>query len=321
MGSSAIWSWILRVSTVVFFAGNVLLLILIIISGGSNSYPISRFYWVEGDTSGIPHAPDLTRWTYWGACSRSNGDTHCGGNLGPAYPISPVDNFGTRTNVPHKFISSRSPLYYLTRLAFSFFWIALSFISTSFLIYAGAWFSHGISHVAWVLTFVGCIFNVLAVIFQTAASVMARDAFTDAHRHGKLGATLLGMAWASVFLCLVELTSVIVSNFLGKNTEGGSNPQLVQDEENYDHERAQLPDVKGPSRRSAHPFRSFFTGQRKHDNEYEEEANDDEKVRNRESAFGDNTVTDASSGEHPHDDVVNHPNRNQLQDADSLQSV
>lgn len=255
MGLLSISNWVLRFSTVIFFAGNVLLLILIIISGGSNSYPISRFYWVEGDTSGIPHAANMTRWTYWGACSRADGKTHCGNTLGPAYPISPVDNFGTTTNVPHKFISSRSPMYYLTRLSFSFFWIALSFISTSFLIYAASWFSHGVSYVTWVLTFIGCVFNVLAVIFQTAASTMARDGFHDANRHGQLGAALFGMAWASVFLCLVEMTLVILTHFLGK-CGGGKD---TQDQENYDYTSPELPQVAGSSsRRTTHPFRSIF---------------------------------------------------------------
>ncbi|AQZ16956.1 SUR7 (YML052W) [Zygosaccharomyces parabailii] len=256
--ATSIWSCIVKASTLIFFAGNVLLLLLIIISGGSDNYPMSRLYWVEGDTSGIPHASNTTRWTYWGACSRSNGRTNCGGSLGPAYPISPVDNFGTKTNVPHKFISNRDSFYYLTRLAFSFFWIALSFIAISFLIYVGAWFSNAVSHVTWILTGVGCLFNIVAVIFQTAAAVMARDAFTDDKRHGKLGAPLLGIAWASVALCLIEFTSLVAGHIVW------SRPS--KDERNY--EKAELPSVKitptsrSNSTRSVHPFRTFFLGQR-----------------------------------------------------------
>lgn len=319
MGFLSVSNWILRFSTVIFFAGNVLLLILIIISGGSNSYPISRFYWVEGDTSGIPHASNLTRWTYWGACSRSDGHTHCGGTLGPAYPISPVDNFGTETNVPHKFISSRSPLYYLSRLSFSFFWIALSFISTSFLIYAGSWVSHGVSYVTWVLTFVGCIFNILAVIFQTAASVMARDAFTDAHRHGKLGAALFGMAWASVFLCLVEITLVVATHFLGRTPDG----KVAQDQENYDYEKAELPEVTGPSRRTTHPFRSIFSRPRRESgNEYHEDVNDEERVRNAESSYSAQPdVPNVVGDEYPEGHDANYPSVKRNQEADSLQSA
>lgn len=300
MTVKSIWSHIVRASTLIFFAGNVLLLLLIIISGGSDNYPMSRLYWVEGDTSGIGHAPNTTRWTYWGACSRSNGKTTCGSFLGPAYPISPVDNFGTKTNVPHKFISNRSSFYYLTRLAFSFFWIALSFIAISFLIYIGAWFSHDVSHVTWILTGVGCLFNIVAVIFQTAASVMARDAFTDEHRHGKLGAPLLGIAWASVALCLIEFTSLVAGHIVW------SRP--TKDEHHY--EKAELPSIKANaaarsnSTRSVHPFRTFFLGQR-NAKTYDESLS---KQRDAEAGYTISSGTTEGNGAESREPAVNFSN-------------
>lgn len=199
-----------RLVTLLFFAGNTLLLILIIISGATNSNAVDGFYWVQGDTSDIPNAPSLTRWTFWGACSVQDGSTHCGGNLSPAYPISPVDNFGTQSNVPEKFISNRDSFYYLTRFSFCFFWIALAFIGVSFLLYIGSWCSYGFSQVVWILTSVGCLFNVTAVVLQTAASVMARDAFSDADRATRLGSDLFGIAWASVALCLIEFVATFI---------------------------------------------------------------------------------------------------------------
>lgn len=204
---------IFRLGTLLFLAGNTLLLILIIISGATNSYPISSFYWVQGDTSGIPNAPDLTRWTFWGACSRQDDQTICRGNLSPGYPISPVDNFGTNINVPGPFISNRDAFYYLTRFSFCFFWIALAFIGTSFLLYIGSWCSYGFSQVVWLLTTVGCLFNVTAVVLQTAASVMARNAFNGADRATHLGSDLLGIAWASVVLSMIESVSVFYEYF------------------------------------------------------------------------------------------------------------
>lgn len=199
-----------RLVALLFFAGNTLLLILIIISGATNSSAVDGFYWVQGDTSGIPNAPDFTRWTFWGACSLQDGTTHCGGNLSPAYPISPVDNFGTKTNVPSKFISNRDSLYYLTRFSFPFFWIALAFIGISFLLYIGTWCSYGFSQVVWILTSVGCLFNVTAVVLQTAASVMARNAFSDADLATHLGSDLFGIAWASVALCLINMIATFL---------------------------------------------------------------------------------------------------------------
>ncbi|QLQ82653.1 hypothetical protein HG537_0H04160 [Torulaspora globosa] len=201
---SGLYRSLFRLITLLFYAGNTLLLILIIISGGTNSYPISNFYWVQADTSGIPNAPNLTRWTFWGACSTENGSTNCGDHLSPAYPISPLDNFGTKVNVPNKFITDRDAFYYLTRFAFCFFWIALALLGVSFLLYIGTWCSYGFSKVVFILTTVGTLFNVTAVILETAASVMARNAFSNAHRATRLGSDLFGIAWASVALCLLE---------------------------------------------------------------------------------------------------------------------
>ncbi|QLL34582.1 hypothetical protein HG536_0G04440 [Torulaspora globosa] len=201
---SALFRSLFRLISLLFYAGNTLLLILIIISGGTNTNPINNFYWVQADTSGIPNAPSLTRWTFWGACSTQNGSTNCGDHLSPAYPISPVDNFGTKTNVPNKFITDRDAFYYLTRFSFCFFWIALAFIGVSFLLYVGTWCSYGFSKVVWILTSVGALFNVTAVVLQTAASVMARNAFSDADRAASLGSDLFGIAWASVVLSLLE---------------------------------------------------------------------------------------------------------------------
>lgn len=204
----------LRLFTLLFFAGNVLLLILIILSGSTKHYPIDRFYWVEGETAGIPNAYNLTRWTFWGACERSNGGTHCSDNLSPAYPISPKDNFHTEVNVPHRFISNRESYYYLSRFSFVFFWIALAFVGISFILYVLSWCSSYILKVVLILSVFGCIFNVIAVVLQTAVSVMARNAFHHDNRSAKVGAPLLGIAWASVVVVLFD--TLMMAFYFGK---------------------------------------------------------------------------------------------------------
>ena len=193
-----------RLLTLLFLAGNTLLLILIIISGSTNSSPINEFFWVEGDTSGIANAGNVTRWTFWGACSAVDGNNVCGSDLSPAYPISPVDNFHTKENVPQKFISDRDTFYYLTRFSFSFFWVALAFIGITFLLYIVSWWSLEFTKVVFCLLVFGMLFDVAAVCLQTAATVMAKNAFTDDDRHAKLGSKMLGMAWATVFLSMAE---------------------------------------------------------------------------------------------------------------------
>lgn len=195
----------LRCFTLLFLAGNTLLLILIILSGSMTNYPVDRFYWVQADTSGIPNAANTTRWTFWGACSITDGTTSCGDHLSPAAPISPIDNFNTKINVPSKFISDRDTYYYLSRFSFCFFWIALAFIGVAFLLYILTFCSRIILQVVFILSIVGFIFNMVAVVLQTAVSVMGRNAFHDAERSAKVSAPLLGIAWASFVVAFIDV--------------------------------------------------------------------------------------------------------------------
>lgn len=243
-----------RLLTLLFFAGNVLLLLLIILSGTTQSYPIDRFYWVQANTTGIPNASDVTRWTFWGACGNDDGHTVCSGNLAAAYPISVVDNFHTRENVPSKFISNRDSFYYLSRFAFAFFWIALSFIGVSFILYILTWFSEVILQVVFILMAFGCFFNICAVVFQTAVTVLARNAFHDGDRSAKIGASLMGIAWASVVVSLWEFCSLAFwfsskrirdyfnndsltekhhNNFFHRNTEPLAVPEPIMNQDTY----------------------------------------------------------------------------------------
>lgn len=223
-----VWNITLRLLVLLFLAGNTLLLILMIISGATDHYPVNRFYWVQGNTTGIPNAGAETRWTFWGACLQdTDGTDTCTGNLAPAYPISPVDNFNTHVNVPHQFISKRDAFYYLTRFSFCFFWIALAFVGVSFILYILTWCSKMMSNMVVVLMSFGFVFNTAAVVLQTAASVMAKNAFHNGDRSAKLGASMMGMAWASVFLCIVEFVVLAVS--FVKSRFAPNYPSIIQD--------------------------------------------------------------------------------------------
>ena len=191
-------------------------------------YPVDRFYWVQANTTGIPNAPDETRWTFWGACTRSNGETLCSGDLAPAYPISPRDNFNTEVNVPHHFLSNRDAFYYLTRFSFAFFWIALAFVGVSFILYLLSWISSTVLQVIFILMIFGFIFNVVAVVLQTAATVMARNAFHDGDRSADIGAALMGIAWASVAVCIIEMAFIGFSFIANKYEKGFKTPPHLE---------------------------------------------------------------------------------------------
>lgn len=183
-------------------AGTTLLLILVVMSGSTDSFPINRFYWVQADTSNIPNAPSTSRWTFWGVCELGrDGNNNCP-SLGPAYPFSPVDNFGSNSNVPSSFVDSRDTYYYLSRFAFALILIALVFTGVSFIcsIFAYCWKSA--RHVMVLFVTLALLLDAAGVSCQTAAIALGRNAFHSENLASSLGSDMLGMAWASV-ACLI----------------------------------------------------------------------------------------------------------------------
>lgn len=183
-----------------FLAGACLLLIFVVLSGSSRHFPLNKFYWVEADTSDIPNAPaDTSAWTFWGVCDK-NDYSKC--LTGPAYPISPEDNFDTTKNVPQDFLNNQSTYFYLSRFAFAFCLIALGFSGLSLIIGVMGLCFTIIDKVVMFLISVALFFMAAFASFQTAVTVLAKNAFSDEDRHSKVGAKSMGIMWAA-FVCLV----------------------------------------------------------------------------------------------------------------------
>lgn len=191
-----------------FLLGSTLLLIFIVLSGSITDAPINEFYWLQADTSNITGAPDLSRWTFWGLCGVSGGKNVDCSSLEPAYPLSPVDNFGTTVNVPSDFIANRDTYYYLTRFSFCFFLIALVFTGVALIFYVLSWCSYTFTKTVFVTIVFAVIINMAAAACQTAATVMAKNAFHDADLSASIGVKMMAFSWTTVFLnvCLFFLT-------------------------------------------------------------------------------------------------------------------
>lgn len=87
-------------------AGGLLLQWFLVLSGGINSAPENRFYFLQASTGGIANARDPARWTFWAICgvdANSGYNANCGSPV-PALPFDPPRNFGTQDNVPESFI-------------------------------------------------------------------------------------------------------------------------------------------------------------------------------------------------------------------------
>ncbi|KAG7660825.1 SUR7 [[Candida] subhashii] len=182
-----------------FLAGAILLLILTVLSGSINSGTFRTFYWLRADTADIPNAPaDTSVWTFWGVCDQHNFNNCL---LGPAYPISPVDNFNTDTNIPAKFIDNRDTFYFLSRFSFAFCLLALGFAGLAFIIDLLGFCFEAIDKVVVFLITIALFFQAGFAALQTSVVVLARSAFKDGNRSAKVGPSLMGFVWAT-FACL-----------------------------------------------------------------------------------------------------------------------
>ncbi|AGO11110.1 AaceriAFR368Cp [[Ashbya] aceris (nom. inval.)] len=186
-----------KLLTAILLAGNTLLLLFIVFSGSIESKPIDRMYWLSARTAGFEGAFEYSKWTFWGVCNGEGSHNRDCGRMAPAYPLSPLDNFG-RQAIPDEFVQDRDTYFYLSRFAFCFFWVALAFLAIAFLFYVFTWCSYSFTKVVFTMVLIGCLFNMAAVACQTAVVVLARNAFRNADRDPKIGPQLMGIAWASV---------------------------------------------------------------------------------------------------------------------------
>lgn len=190
-------------------AGTTLLLVFLVLSGSTNHFPFNRFYWVRGDTSGISGAPSQATWTFWGVCEYGNyGDC----TTGPAFPISPVDNFGTTKNVPSDFVDNRDTYYYLSRFSFAFILLGLAFTGFAFIVDVLGFCFVIIDKIVIFLVVLALIFISGAAALQTAVSVLARNAFLNANLSSHVGVKSTALLWAAEACILIIFFNTCAAN-------------------------------------------------------------------------------------------------------------
>lgn len=119
--------------SLILVAGGILLMFFILLAGAVDGSPVNRWYFLEADTSSIPNAPPLSRWSYWNVCGVDGDRTSCGDanyeNVHPAFPLDPSSRrtFDTRVNVPENFVKNHGYYFLMTRFMFAFMLIALFF--------------------------------------------------------------------------------------------------------------------------------------------------------------------------------------------------
>ncbi|CAI8508571.1 unnamed protein product [Hanseniaspora opuntiae] len=208
--------------------GNLLLLFLLIFTGTTDHFPIDKIYLLQANTSNITSAThDVTRWTFWGICGVNNGDNVCSKNnnynLSPAYPLSPVDNFDTTTNIPSDFKDNRNTYYYLSRFNFAFVLLGLIFQFVAGVIYFFSWTHAFVTKLAWFFQIFATLFSCGAAGVVTPLVVLAKRAFNKTPQvagsgKAKINVDYLAIMWASA-ACSILLFFIMGGNFIMSSLE------------------------------------------------------------------------------------------------------
>jgi hypothetical protein len=159
---------ILAILSLILVAGGVLLQFFTILTGGVNSAPLDRFYFLQASTNGIANARNPSRWTFFAICGADPSSGHnanCGAPV-PALPFDPPRNFGTEDGVPEQFIGTNQ-YFLLSRFMFAFYLIALFFGAIALLTGLLALVSRLGGYISSMTTSIALFFQTLAATLMT----------------------------------------------------------------------------------------------------------------------------------------------------------
>ncbi|EDO17979.1 hypothetical protein Kpol_1054p26 [Vanderwaltozyma polyspora DSM 70294] len=217
MGKKMIFKKFVHLLTFFFLLGAGLLTFIVVLSGARSTGTLTRFYWLEADTSGFNSAPNTTRWYNYEFCGWDGHRTSNCSSKGAAKPFSPKDNFGPSDNMPRTFLDNRNAYYYLSRIGWSFLLVSLFFIVTAIIPQIINIFKviPGIAIWSTVSCWFAMFFMTLTSCLYTGCYVKARQAFNRRDRRAKLGAKNFAFIWTSTFLLMVnsvwETATVVLS--------------------------------------------------------------------------------------------------------------
>ncbi|EAW11552.1 SUR7/PalI family protein [Aspergillus clavatus NRRL 1] len=206
-----------------FTASALLLMFLAFLGGARNSNPLNRIYWLQADTSNIPGAPALSRWTYWNLCAvNDKGHNACGKSYAD-YPFDPPShrNFGTTTNIPSAFIGTNH--YFLTsRFMFPFHIIALFFATCSLFTGFLAMCTRIGSFVSALSAYIALTFQVITTCLMTAVYVQGRNKFNANGQTSRLGVKAFAFMWTSTALLFLAGVIYCMGGAVGRKESGYS---------------------------------------------------------------------------------------------------
>jgi hypothetical protein len=155
--------------SIIFLAGGIVLQIFVILSGVISSTPINHIYFLQASTDGITAnkpVPNPARWTYFSICTENNGRNAACGPTRAALPFDPRRNFDTRNGLPDR-LDGGSQFYYMSRVAWAFYIIALFFAVMALLLSVTALCSRLAAKLTGLMTIVAVIMQAVCASLMT----------------------------------------------------------------------------------------------------------------------------------------------------------
>ena len=151
-------------------AGGIVLQFFVILSGAVKGSPVNKVYFLQASTAGITagkqNIPNPARWTFFAICGVANNlDSMCG-KVHAALPFDPPHNFDTTTGVPHQFINTHK-YYYLSRVTFALYLVALFFAVCALLLSVFALCARLASYLTGFTTLLACFFQAVTAALMT----------------------------------------------------------------------------------------------------------------------------------------------------------
>ena len=212
----------LAIVPLVLTAGATLFLLLVILAGTQDHAPLNQIYFLSADTSAINGAPDVSAWTLWNVCQATGGTLAQCPKASPAYPFDPSSNFASSGGVPNQFINNVSYYYYLSRVSFAFFIIAVFFSGVSLLLGLLACCSRIGAGITAFLSVAGLIAAIIAASLMTAVYVQAKNVFQSQGISSSIGVKAFAFAWSAVGCLLISTIGFCCACCMGRKDRASS---------------------------------------------------------------------------------------------------
>jgi len=201
-------------------AGACLLIFLVLLAGAVDGFPVNQVYFIEVETSGIPGAKPISRWTPWNICGNSNGYNSNCGKIDAAFPFDPQSNWASQKNVPKAFIGTNS-FYYMSRVVFAFMLISLFLSVCSLVLGFFALCMRIASYVSSVVAMAAWASQTVAAAVMTACYVTAQHDFQANNQSASLGREAFAFNWAALVCLMISTVFYCVGGAAPHRERGG----------------------------------------------------------------------------------------------------